>query len=105
MLQVTERVATHQAAYLTPSFDFSIERAAGWPLINAVEAYETWQSLLPQRGAALRREGARQAGSRDRRFPALRPARMHARAAPHRREGVRDRRAPLRANALPPADR
>jgi len=41
MLQVTERVATHQAAYLTPSFDFSIERAAGWPLINAVEAYET----------------------------------------------------------------
>jgi len=33
------RVCDHQAMYLTRKFDFGIERAGGWPLINAVGAY------------------------------------------------------------------
>jgi hypothetical protein len=36
-----ESVVTAQAAWLTPRFDFRIERSAGWPLINAIAAYET----------------------------------------------------------------
>lgn len=36
---VAERVCTNQAEKLTPRFDFSIERTAAWPLINAVAAY------------------------------------------------------------------
>jgi hypothetical protein len=36
---VAERVCTHQAEKLTPSFNFSIERSGGWPLINASLAY------------------------------------------------------------------
>jgi hypothetical protein len=33
------RVSDNQAEKLTPHFDFGIERAGGWPLINAVAAY------------------------------------------------------------------
>jgi hypothetical protein len=36
---VAERVCTNQAEKLTPRFDFTIERTAAWPLINAVAAY------------------------------------------------------------------
>jgi hypothetical protein len=36
---VAERVCLNQAEKLTPRFDFSIERTAAWPLINAVAAY------------------------------------------------------------------
>ncbi len=36
---VAERACTNQAEKLTPRFDFSIERTAAWPLINAVTAY------------------------------------------------------------------
>ncbi len=38
-LEVAERVVSQQSAYFTRNFNFSIERAAGWPLINAVTAY------------------------------------------------------------------
>lgn len=38
---VANRVCTNQAEKLTPNFDFGIERAGGWPLINAVAAYRT----------------------------------------------------------------
>lgn len=40
VLEAAALSAGAQAAYLTPQFDFRIERAAGWPLINAVAAYE-----------------------------------------------------------------
>ena len=33
------RICDNQAQWLTKDFDFSIERGAGWPLINAVAAY------------------------------------------------------------------
>ena len=36
---VAERVCDHQAEKLTPGFNFGIERSGGWPLINAVTAY------------------------------------------------------------------
>ncbi len=36
---VAHRVADNQAYWLTKDFDFGIERAGGWPLINAVAAY------------------------------------------------------------------
>jgi len=36
---VAERVCMHQAARLTPNFNFGIERSGGWPLINAAAAY------------------------------------------------------------------
>jgi len=36
---VAERVCTNQAEKLTPRFDFTIERTAAWPLVNAVTAY------------------------------------------------------------------
>ncbi len=39
-LATAEMVVGAQAAYLTRQFDFRIERSAGWPLINAVAAYE-----------------------------------------------------------------
>lgn len=38
--EVAQRVCDTQAERLTPSFNFSIERAGGWPLINAVAAYQ-----------------------------------------------------------------
>lgn len=38
--EVAEEVVAAQAAYMTPRFDFGIERAAGWPLLNALMAYE-----------------------------------------------------------------
>jgi hypothetical protein len=38
--EVAEMVCGAQAAYMTRNFDFGIERAAGWPLMNAVSAYE-----------------------------------------------------------------
>ncbi|MCP4639140.1 MAG: hypothetical protein GY851_01835, partial [bacterium] len=34
-----ERICSHQAAKLTPAFNFSIERSGGWPVINASVAY------------------------------------------------------------------
>jgi hypothetical protein len=34
-----QRISTNQAEKLTANFDFTIERAGGWPLINAVAAY------------------------------------------------------------------
>lgn len=37
--EVAEMVATNQAVYLTPNYDFGIERSGGWPLINATNAY------------------------------------------------------------------
>lgn len=37
--ETAERVSTNQAEKLTPAFDFTIERAGGWPLINMVMAY------------------------------------------------------------------
>lgn len=37
--ETAERVCLNQAEKLTPAFDFSIERAGGWPLINMVTAY------------------------------------------------------------------
>jgi hypothetical protein len=40
ILEAGQFSAEAQAEYLTPDFDFRIERAAGWPLINAVAAYE-----------------------------------------------------------------
>lgn len=39
-LEVAEQVCAAQATYFTINFDFGIERAAGWPLMNAVAAYE-----------------------------------------------------------------
>jgi hypothetical protein len=36
---VAERVCANQAEKLTPRFDFTIERTAAWPLVNAVTAY------------------------------------------------------------------
>ena len=39
-LETAEMVCEAQAAYMTAKFDFGIERAAGWPLMNAVAAYE-----------------------------------------------------------------
>lgn len=39
-LEVAEMVCAAQAAFMTTKFDFGIERAAGWPLMNAVAAYE-----------------------------------------------------------------
>lgn len=38
--EVAEMVCAAQATYMTRNFDFSIERAAGWPLMNAVAAFE-----------------------------------------------------------------
>jgi hypothetical protein len=38
--EVAELVCGAQATYLTRNFDFGIERGAGWPLMNAVAAYE-----------------------------------------------------------------
>ena len=40
LLEAAENSAGAQAEYLAPQFDFHIERGAGWPLINAVAAYE-----------------------------------------------------------------
>lgn len=40
-LETAESVVAAQATYLTPWFDFHIERSAGWPLVNTVAAYET----------------------------------------------------------------
>ena len=40
LAEVAGRVCDHQAKMLTPQFDFTIERAGGWPLINAVAAYQ-----------------------------------------------------------------
>lgn len=37
--EVAETACANQAKRYTPNFNFSIERAAGWPLINAVNAY------------------------------------------------------------------
>ncbi len=39
LLDTAERVCTRQADFLTPTFDFEIERGGGWPLINASGAY------------------------------------------------------------------
>jgi len=39
-LDVAERVCAQQAAYRTYPWNFSIERAAGWCMINAMSAYE-----------------------------------------------------------------
>jgi len=36
---VAEHIADTQARTLTPSFDFTIERSGGWPIINAVTSY------------------------------------------------------------------
>ncbi len=38
--EVAELVCGAQATYMTRDFDFGIERAAGWPLMNAVAAFE-----------------------------------------------------------------
>jgi hypothetical protein len=38
--EVAEMVCAAQAAYMTRNFTFGIERGAGWPLMNAVTAYE-----------------------------------------------------------------
>jgi hypothetical protein len=38
--EVAEMVCAAQATYMTRNFDFGIERAAGWPLMNAVAAFE-----------------------------------------------------------------
>lgn len=38
--EVAEMVCAAQAAYMTRNFTFGIERGAGWPLMNAVAAYE-----------------------------------------------------------------
>lgn len=40
LLENAEMVCAAQAAYMTRNFDFGIERAAGWPLMNAIAAYE-----------------------------------------------------------------
>ncbi len=37
--EVADRVCRNQATLLTPAFDFTIERAGGWPLINMCNAY------------------------------------------------------------------
>ncbi|MBI2300522.1 MAG: hypothetical protein HYU66_16555 [Armatimonadetes bacterium] len=37
--ECAERVCTNQSEKLTPAFDYDIERSGGWPLINAVAAY------------------------------------------------------------------
>lgn len=37
--EVAERVCDNQAARLTPAFDFTIERAGGWPIINMAMAH------------------------------------------------------------------
>lgn len=37
--EVAERVCDNQAARLTPAFDFTIERAGGWPIINMTMAH------------------------------------------------------------------
>ena len=39
-LETAAMICEAQAAYMTAKFDFGIERAAGWPLMNAVAAYE-----------------------------------------------------------------
>jgi hypothetical protein len=39
--EVAEKVVAQQATYFTRRFDFGIERGAGWPLINAVSAYQS----------------------------------------------------------------
>jgi hypothetical protein len=39
-LRAATLAADAQAAYLTPDFQFRIERSAGWPLANMVAAYE-----------------------------------------------------------------
>ncbi|MCP4640127.1 MAG: hypothetical protein GY851_06835 [bacterium] len=39
LLETAERVCTRQAEFLTPTFDFEIERGGGWPVINATGAY------------------------------------------------------------------
>ncbi len=39
LLDTAERVCSRQADFLTPTFDFEIERGGGWPLINASGAY------------------------------------------------------------------
>jgi len=52
-LEVAEEVVGAQAAYLTPAFDFSIERGAGWPLINAVSAYNTTGNPFYRNAAQL----------------------------------------------------
>ncbi len=39
--EVAEMVCAAQAGYMTANFRFGIERAAGWPLLNAVAAYES----------------------------------------------------------------
>jgi hypothetical protein len=39
-VEIAEMVCAAQATYLTAKFDFGIERSAGWPLMNAVVAYE-----------------------------------------------------------------
>ncbi len=39
LLETAGRVCTSQADFLTPTFDFEIERGGGWPLINATGAY------------------------------------------------------------------
>lgn len=41
LLEAAELVCTAQATFMTPGFDFGIERGAGWPLSNAVAAYES----------------------------------------------------------------
>ena len=38
--EVAEMVCGAQATFMTRQFDFGIERAAGWPLMNAVAAFE-----------------------------------------------------------------
>lgn len=43
-LEVAERVVSQQAQYLTRNFDFTIERAAGWSLINALSAYQATEN-------------------------------------------------------------
>jgi len=47
------RVADFQAADMTTDFDFHIERAAGWPIINAVSAYEATGDPYYLNAAAL----------------------------------------------------
>jgi YetA-like protein len=39
-VETAAMVCEAQATYMTAKFDFGIERAAGWPLMNAVAAYE-----------------------------------------------------------------
>ena len=41
LLEAAEMVCNAQATYLTAQFNFTIERGAGWPLTNAMAAYES----------------------------------------------------------------